>query len=119
MLIASVPSLDTPVCAIETKRFSEEISKLGPDVACLVVSLDLPFAQKRWCGAEAVENIVTGSDYKYRSFGEDFGVYIQDMGLLARAIFLADKEGKIQHVEYIPDISEEPNYQAVLSKITT
>jgi thioredoxin-dependent peroxiredoxin len=115
LLIASVPSLDTPVCAIETKRWNKEITQLSKDVRILVVSEDLPFAQKRWCGAEGVTAVETASDYKYRRFAEDYGVYIEEWGLLTRAIFIADKNGIIRHVEYVSDVSVEPDYASALA----
>jgi thiol peroxidase len=117
LVIAAIPSVDTPVCAIETKRFNEEASKLSSDVVVLAVSMDLPFAQKRWCAAEGVERVVTASDYKYRTFGEGFGVLIKEMGLHARAIFVADRSGRVKHVEYVSDITQEPDYSAVLAAI--
>ncbi len=118
LVLSIVPSLDTPTCQIQTKRFNEEATKLGDDVVVLTVSLDLPMAQKRWCGAEGVENVVTASDYKHRAFGEDFGVYIQEIGLLARAIIVADKDGKVTHVEYVDEVANEPNYEAALTAIS-
>lgn len=113
LIISSVPSIDTPVCAVETKRFNQEASSL-PSTKILTVSMDLPFAQKRWCGAEGVNDLTMGSDYKFRSFGEDFGTYIQELGLLSRAVFVADKTGTIRYVEYVPEMTEEPNYDRVL-----
>lgn len=115
VIFTTVPSLDTPTCAIETKRFNTEAAKLGDNVKILAVSMDLPFAQKRWCGAEGVENVIPLSDYKYRTIGEKFGVMIDSWGLLARGVFVADKNGKITHVEYVQSISDEPNYDAALS----
>jgi len=118
VVISSVPSLDTPVCAVQTKRFNEEISKLGnDDVVVLTVSRDLPMAQKRWCGAEGVENVVCASDFKYHSFAKTFGVELPTLGLLARAIFVVDKKGSVQHVEYVSEIAEEPNYDSVIEKV--
>lgn len=117
LVIASIPSVDTPVCDIEIKRFNQDVSSLSEDVSVLTVSLDLPFAQKRWCAAEGVEQVVCGSDYKHRAFGEDFGTYIQELGLLTRAVFVADKTGKVIHVEYVDDVTAEPNYDAVIEKI--
>lgn len=116
LIVSSVPSLDTPVCAVQTKKFNEEVDKLGPNVAVLTVSMDLPMAQKRFCGAENVSNVTTGSDFKYRSFGEDFGTYLPDLGLLARAVFIADRSGTIQHVEYVNEIAQEPDYEPALAK---
>ena len=118
LVISVVPSLDTPVCALQTKRFNQEASSFK-SARILTVSMDLPFAQKRWCGAEGVENIVTASDYKYRRLGEDFGAYIQELGLLARAVFIADRQGVVQYVQYVSEVTEEPRYDEVLSKLKT
>lgn len=117
LVIVTIPSLDTPVCSIETKRFDEETAKLSSDVSILVVSRDLPFAQKRWCGAEGVENLTTASDYKYRTFAESLGVLIQDWQILSRAVFVVGKDGIVKHAQYVPEISEEPDYDAVLKAI--
>ena len=117
LIVLSVPSLDTAVCAAEIKRFNSAALDMSEEVRILVVSMDLPFAQKRWCGAEGVTRITTGSDYKYRNFGSAFGVYIQELGLLSRAVFVADREGFIVHVEYVQEIVEEPDYAAVLAKV--
>lgn len=114
-ILLSVPSVDTPVCAIETKRFSQEIEKRAGKLQLITVSMDLPFALKRFCSAENITNLITTSDYKHRSFGESFGVYIQEMGLLARAVFVADPSGKVVHVEYVDDISHEPDYAQALA----
>ncbi|MCB0359132.1 MAG: redoxin domain-containing protein, partial [Bdellovibrionales bacterium] len=108
----------TPVCDTEAQRFNNDIAKLGDGVAVLVASMDLPFAQKRWCGAQSAENISLGSDYKNRSFGEDFGVVWQGPMLLARAVFVADADGTIQHIEYVSDIASEPDYEAVKAKVS-
>lgn len=116
-IIASVPSLDTPVCHEETRRFNEQAGKL-PNVQVLVVSMDLPFAQKRWCGAEGVENVQTLSAHRAAKFGEDYGVLIQGGPLdrcLARAVFVVDPQGKLKHVEYVKEITEHPNYEAALA----
>jgi thioredoxin-dependent peroxiredoxin len=115
-VISSVPSLDTPVCAIETRRFNEEATKLGANVTVLAISMDLPFAQKRWCGAEGIKNVQTISDYKDRSFGQAYGVYIKEIGLLARCIFVV-KEGKISYVQLVPEVTSEPDYQAVINAV--
>lgn len=116
-LIASVPSLDTPVCNLESKRFNEEAAKL-PNVAVLVVSTDLPFGQKRWCGAENATNIQALSDHRAARFGEAYGVLIKGGPLdrcLARAIFVVGPDDKIKHVEYVKEIAEHPNYDAALA----
>lgn len=111
-----VPSLDTPVCDIEAKRFNEEASKLN-DVSIYVVSMDLPFAQARWCGATNAKNIKLVSDYKFRNFGENYGVYINELGLLTRAIFVVDEDNKVTYVEYCEEITNEPNYENVLNSL--
>ena len=116
-VVTSVPSLDTPVCEIETKRFNEEAGRLGPEVAVLTISMDLPFAQKRWCGAAGVTNVQTLSDYRDASFGMAYGVLIKELRLLARAVFLVDKGGKIQYLELVKEVSKEPDYEAVLNAL--
>lgn len=113
-IFASVPSLDTPVCDAEARRFNEEAVKL-PGVTVYVVSMDLPFAQARWCGAAGVENVVTLSDHRDASFGKNYGVLIEGLRLLARAIFVVDANNKITHVEYVPEVSSEPNYDEALA----
>jgi len=115
LIIVTVPSLDTPVCDIETKRFNEEAGKLGDDVEVLVVSLDMPFAQKRWCGLNDATNIKTGSDYMDHSFGTAYGVRIKEVGFLARAVFVIDKDGTVKHAQLVPEVAEEPDYDAVLA----
>lgn len=116
-IIASVPSLDTPVCSVETKRFNEEAALLENAVV-LVVSTDLPFGQKRWCGAEGVDKVICGSDHRDCSFGEAYGVKIASGPLarvLARAIFVVGPDDKIKYVEYVPEVAQEPNYEAALA----
>jgi len=117
LVLIVVPSLDTPVCAIETKRFNQEASNLSDEVELLVVSVDLPMAQNRWCGLENIKRVKTASDYKYRNFGENYGVFIQENALLTRSVFIVDKSGILQYVEYVSEIAEEPNYQQILNKI--
>lgn len=115
-IIATIPSLDTPVCHAETKRFNDEVQKLG-NVDVLVVSMDLPFGQKRWCGAENVENVRTLSAHRCTKFGEDYGVLIKGGPLdrcLCRAIFVLDPNHQLKYVEYVKEIAEHPNYDAVL-----
>ncbi len=116
-IILSVPSLDTPVCDAETRRFNEEAAKL-PDVEVVCVSTDLPFAQKRWCGAAGVENVVTVSDHRDTSFGENYGVLIDGGPLdrvLARAVFVIGADNSVKHVEYVNDIANHPDYEAALA----
>jgi len=114
-IITSVPSLDTSVCDMETRRFNEEAGKLGRDVAILTVSMDLPFAQKRWCGAAGVQNVQTLSDYRQAAFGNAYGVLIKELRLLARAVFVLDKPGAIRYVELVREVASEPNYDAALA----
>lgn len=109
----SVPSIDTPVCDMEVRRFNTEASKLN-NVTVYTISMDLPFAQARWCGAAGIENVKTVSDYKDREFGENYGVYINELGLLSRAVFVVDENDKVIYVEYLEEITEEPNYNKVL-----
>lgn len=117
LVLLSVPSLDTPVCDLEARRFNREAVNLGEDVAILVVSMDLPFAQKRWCGAAGVERIITASDHRDATFGISYGVLIKELRLLARAVFVVDPEGVIRYVQYVPEAGQEPDYQAVLQAI--
>lgn len=115
-LIASVPSLDTGVCDAETRRFNEEATSLG-DAKVYVVSMDLPFAQTRWCGAAGVENVQTLSDHRAGSFGEAYGVLIDGLRLLARAVFVVDSNNKVTYVQYVPEVSEHPDYDAALAAV--
>ncbi len=114
-LITSVPSLDTPVCDVETRRFNKEASELGEDVIVLTASMDLPFAQSRWCGAAGVKNVQTLSDYRTAAFGEAYGVLIKDLHLLARAVFVLDKQGVIRYIELVKEVASEPNYEVALN----
>jgi len=114
-IIAAVPSLDTPVCDTEARRFNEEASKLSGDVAVLTVSVDLPFAQARWCGAAGVENVQTLSDHRETAFGTSYGVLIKGLQLLARAVFVVDKEGVVRYTELVKEVTTEPDYDAALA----
>jgi len=116
-VISSVPSLDTPVCDIETRRFNEEAGTLGSDVVVLTVSMDLPFAQQRWCGAAGVTNVQTLSDHRDASFGRSYGVLIKELRLLARAVFVVDRGGTIQYIQVVNEIAEEPDYESVLAAV--
>jgi thioredoxin-dependent peroxiredoxin len=113
-IISSVPSLDTPVCDLETRRFNQETARLGADVQILTLSMDLPFAQKRWCGAAGVERVLTLSDHRDASFGMAFGVLIKELRLLARAVFVLDEQGVVRYLQIVKEQAEEPDYQAVL-----
>jgi thiol peroxidase len=112
-IVCAVPSLDTPVCDLEMKRFNKEVEKLA-GVTLYVVSMDLPFAMKRWCGATGSDRVKPLSDYKDRSFGPAYGVLAPSKGLLARAVFVIDKNDKLRHVEYVKEVAEEPSYAAAL-----
>lgn len=113
-ILSAVPSLDTATCDMETRRFNEEAAKLGPDVAIATISMDLPFAQKRWCGAAGVDKVITLSDYRGGEFGKAYGVLIKELHLLARVVFVVDKNGDVQYVQYVKETSQEPNYGEVL-----
>ena len=116
-VISSVPSLDTPTCDIETRWFNEEAAKLGPEVAILTISMDLPFAQKRWCGAAGVERVKTFSDHRDAAFGQAYGVLIKELRLLARAVFVVDQAGTLRYVQLVKELANEPNYDEVLQAI--
>src|SRR3989441_12212572 len=118
LILSSVPSLDTPVCDTETRRFNQEAGKLGPGIEVWTLSMDLPFAQKRWCGAAGIDRVKTFSDFRHRTFGEAYGVRIVDgpiAGVNARAVFVVGKDGKVTHAQYVKEVSAEPDYEAVLS----
>lgn len=116
VVLAPVPSLDTPVCDLEARRFNTEAANLSDDLVILTISMDLPFAQKRWCGAHGVERVTTLSDHKDADFGMKYGVLIKELRLLARAIFVLDRQGVVQYKEIVPELGSEPNYDATLQK---
>jgi thiol peroxidase len=116
-ILLTVPSLDTPVCDMETRRFNEEASKI-PNVEIVCISMDLPFAQKRWCGAAGVDQVLTVSDHRDASFGKNYGVLVTGGPLdrlHARAIFVLGPDNKVKYAEYVKEIAEHPNYEAVVS----
>lgn len=118
LVLSAVPSLDTPVCDAETRRFNEEAARLGPGVEVWTISMDLPFAQKRWCGAAGVSRVRTLSDFRDRNFARHYGVLIGSgplAGLTARAVFVVDRDGTVRHVEYVKEVTTEPNYDAALA----
>jgi len=117
VLIASVPSLDTGVCDRETRQFNQAAAKLGDTVRILTLSVDLPFAQQRWCGAAGIENLQTLSDHKDVAFGQAYGVLIEELRLLARSVWVIDAEGTIRYVELVKEIASEPNYDAALEAV--
>ena len=116
-IVSSVPSLDTPVCDMETRRFNDEAGRLGDDVEILTISMDLPFAQKRWCGVAGVDRVQTLSDHRDAAFGQAYGVLIKGLRLLARAVFVVDKEGTIRYMELVKEIASEPDYDAVMTAL--
>jgi thiol peroxidase len=118
-IISSVPSLDTPVCDMETRRFNTEAAKIGAGTVILTVSMDLPFAQKRWCGAAGVDKVITLSDHRNAEFGTAYGVLIKELRLLARTIFIVDPQGKIRYVQQVKEVSQEPDYEAVLNALSS
>ena len=118
IILSAVPSVDTPVCDTETRRLNEEAAKLGEGIEIWTLSMDLPFAQKRWCGAAGVEQVKTLSDFRDRAFAEGYGVLIADgplAGVTARAVFVVGKDGTLKHVEYVSEIANEPDYDAALN----
>jgi thiol peroxidase len=116
-VLSVAPSLDTSVCATQTRTFNKEAVSLSDDVVILSISRDLPFALARFCGAEGIERVITTSDYKHATFGEAYGVYIRELGLLARAVFVIGRDGKIVHVEYVSEVTNEPDYAAALAAV--
>lgn len=115
-VFVSLPSIDTEVCDMEVRRFNKEAASF-PNTTIYVVSMDLPFAQSRWCGNAGIESVKTLSDYKDRSFGMNYGTYIKELGLLARAVFVVDESNKVTYVEYCEEVTKEPNYEKVLEVI--
>ncbi len=116
-IISSVVSLDTPVCDTQTRKFNEEASRLGPNVVILTISMDLPFAQKRWCGAASVNRLQTLSDHRDASFGMAYGVLIKELRLLARAVFIVDQREVLKYRQLVQEVTNEPDYGAVLDQL--
>lgn len=116
-LLIAVPSLDTPVCSTETIRFNREVGGMGGSAQVYVISMDLPFAQKRFCGAENIGNIQSLSDHREASFGRAYGVLIKELRLLARALFLVDPRDTIRYVQIVPEVAQEPNYDEALNAL--
>jgi thiol peroxidase len=116
-VISSVPSLDTPVCDTSTRRFNEEAGQLGENVVVLTISMDLPFAQARWCGAAGITHVQTLSDHRDASFGLSYGVLLKDLRLLARAVFVVDRNGILRYVQIVDEITNEPDYESVLKAV--
>ena len=116
-IISAVPSLDTPVCDTETRRFNEEAAKLPGNVIVLTVSVDLPFAQKRWCAAAGVDRVKTLSDHQDRSFASAYGVLIKELKLLSRSIFVVDGNDVVRYVQHVKEVTNEPDYEAILGAV--
>jgi thiol peroxidase len=117
VLISVVPSLDTPVCAMQTKKFNEALGAMGNRIHAMTVSLDLPFAMNRFCGAEGIANIRPASDYQDRSFGRNWGMLIEELKILARGAFVLDADGKVVYAETVKEVTDEPKYEAVLAAL--
>ena len=116
-LIAVVPSLDTPVCDTMTRQFNQDVANLPDSVVVYTISVDLPFAQKRWCGNAGIDKVQTLSDYQDRSFGLNYGLLLKDLKLLARAVYVIDQNDKVVYVELVPEVTAEPNYTAALEAV--
>jgi thiol peroxidase len=117
ILLSVVPSLDTGICSAQTKRFNEEAAQLPEDVVILTVSMDLPFAQARFCGAENIDRVKVLSDHRDASFAQAYGTLVKELRLESRAIFVIDRDGIIRYVEYVPEIASHPNYDAALQAV--
>ena len=116
-LISVVPSLDTPVCQTQTKKFNDQIASLGDRINAVTISLDLPFSMNRFCGAESIKNMRVGSDYQDRNFGKSYGMLIEELKLLARGVIVLDKDGKVVYAETVKEVASEPNYDAALAAL--
>ena len=116
-LFSVVPSLDTGVCDAQTRKFNEAAAELGDNVVIYTVSMDLPFAQKRWCGAAGIDAVQTVSDHREGSFGQAYGVLIESLRLLTRSVFVVDTEGTVTYVEYVPEATDHPNYEAAIEAV--
>ena len=116
-IISVVPSLDTAVCAMQTKKFNDQLATLGDKVNALTVSMDLPFAMNRFCGAESIKNMRVGSDYQDRTFGTNWGTLIEELKIECRAVFVLDAAGKVKHAEYVGEVTNEPDYHAAMEAL--
>lgn len=117
VVISAVPSLDTPVCDTQTRKFNEAAASLGDGVVIVTVSMDLPFAQARWCGAAGVDQVKTVSDYNGVDFGTKYGLLIKELRLLARAVLVVDQQGAIQYYQLVSEVTEEPDYDAAIEAV--
>lgn len=116
-ILSSVPSLETGTCDAETRRFNQIAAELGDDVAIITVSMDLPFTQKRWCGAAGIDKVTVLSDHKEASFGNSYGVLIRDLRILARCVFVVDRQGLVRYRQLVEQTGQEPNYEEVLAAV--
>ncbi len=116
-IVSVVPSLDTPVCQVQTKKFNQELGALGDKINAVTVSVDLPFAMNRFCGAESIKNLRSLSDYKDRNFGKNWGMLIEELQLLARGTFVLDAAGNVTYAEQVKEVAQEPNYDAALAAL--
>ncbi|MCI0335606.1 MAG: thiol peroxidase [Planctomycetes bacterium] len=116
-ILSVVPSLDTAVCAMQTKKFNEQLANLGDKVNAVTISMDLPFAMNRFCGVEEIKNMRVGSDYQDRNFGTNWGTLIEELKIECRAVFVLDANGKIVHAEYVDEVTSEPDYDAALETL--
>lgn len=114
-IVSVVPSLDTPVCDSQTRRFNQEAAKLSPTIEIWTISMDLPFAQRRWCGATGSDRVKVFSDHRDGHFGASFGCLVKELRLLARAVFVVDAAGIVRHAEYVREMTTHPNYDAALA----
>jgi thiol peroxidase len=116
-ILSVVPSLDTAVCAMQTKKFNDQLASLGDRINAVTVSMDLPFAMNRFCGAESIKNMRVGSDYQDRNFGTNYGTLIDELKIECRAVFVLDKNGKVVHAEYVKEVTTEPDYEAAIAAL--
>jgi thiol peroxidase len=116
-ILSVVPSLDTAVCAMQTKKFNDQLAALGDRINAVTVSMDLPFAMNRFCGAESIKNMRVGSDYQDRNFGTNYGTLIEELKIECRAVFVLDKNGKVVHAEYVKEVTTEPDYEAAIAAL--
>jgi thiol peroxidase len=115
VILSIFPSIDTPVCAMQNRAFNKQAASLSENIVILGISVDLPFALSRFCGAEGIDKVVTTSDYRDLDFSTKYGFLIEELRLLARGTVVIDKDGKVQYVEYVPEVTHEPNYEAAIT----
>jgi thioredoxin-dependent peroxiredoxin len=116
-ILSVVPSLDTAVCAMQTKKFNDQLASIGDKINAITVSMDLPFAMNRFCGSESIKNMKVGSDYQDRNFGTNYGTLIEELKIECRAVFVLDKNGKVVHAEYVKEVTTEPDYETAIGAL--